>query len=50
MSIIYHNFELVKKSYCPICNSKNLFQFLERNNVPVHQNLLMDSEKQAKEI
>jgi hypothetical protein len=32
---------------CPIYNSKILDKFLERKNVPVHQNLLMDNEKQA---
>lgn len=35
---------------CPICNSENLYNFLERNHVPVHQNLLMNSEKEAIKI
>jgi SAM-dependent methyltransferase len=35
---------------CPICNSENLYKFLERFQVPVHQNLLMNSEKEAIEI
>ncbi len=41
---------MTRMKNCPICNSKNLFKFLERRNVPVHQNLLMDSKKEAIEI
>jgi len=35
------------KNSCPICNSKSLFKFLERKNVPVHQNLLIPDYKKA---
>ena len=38
------------KKTCPICNSNNIIEFLERKNVPVHQNLLMNSKKSALEI
>lgn len=38
------------KKNCPICNSKNLYTFLQRKQVPVHQNLLMPSEQDAIEI
>ncbi len=38
------------KKNCPVCDSQNLSKFLERKQVPVHQNLLMDTEKDAIEI
>jgi len=33
---------------CPICNSSDLLQFVYRQNVPVHQNLLFDSIEDAR--
>jgi len=42
--------DLNMEKNCPICNSKNLYKFLERRHVPVHQNLLIDSKKEAIEI
>ncbi len=37
-------------SGCPLCKGHDLFVFLERNAVPVHQNLLMDSPSAARAI
>jgi len=38
---------LTIRKICPICNSKNLFKFLERKHVPVHQNLLYSDANSA---
>lgn len=35
---------------CPICESKQLKVFLERKNVPVHQNLVVDHQETARLI
>ncbi len=35
---------------CPLCASRRLSQFLHRSNVPVHQNLLMQTREQAMDI
>ncbi len=32
---------------CPVCESNRLKVFLERDNVPVHQNLVIDNQKSA---
>jgi 2-polyprenyl-3-methyl-5-hydroxy-6-metoxy-1,4-benzoquinol methylase len=37
-------------SICPLCESSDLFVFLERQAVPVHQNLLMESAVAARAI
>ncbi len=40
-----------KTIVCPVCSSEIIkHSFLSRENVPVHQNLLMSSEKEAREI
>ena len=33
---------------CPICNSNNLFDFVNRKEIPVHQNLVYTTLKSAK--
>jgi len=38
------------KVECPVCHSTQIKKFLERLNVPVHQNLVLITEKQAKEV
>jgi 2-polyprenyl-3-methyl-5-hydroxy-6-metoxy-1,4-benzoquinol methylase len=38
------------KNKCPICGSKNILKFLERNNVPVHQNYLAKKRNEAIDI
>lgn len=38
---------ILKMNSCPVCDSKNIELFLERNRVPVHQNLLFDNQKSA---
>jgi len=35
---------------CPVCNSESVETFLERDNVPVHQNFLFDDQKSAVNI
>lgn len=40
----------MKIENCPICNNKQLKVFLERKDVPVHQNLLMHQYEAAKSI
>ena len=35
---------------CPVCNSSSIELFLDRQNVPVHQNLLMRSAEEAGKI
>lgn len=35
------------RSGCPVCASTRVEQFLRRDGVPVHQNLIMDSEESA---
>ena len=37
-------------SHCPICSSDDLFTFLQRDRVPVHQNLLAHSRQAALEV
>jgi len=38
------------KVECPVCHSNQVNKFLERLNAPVHQNLILITEKKAKEI
>ena len=37
-------------SYCPVCGSNNTFEFLRREKVPVHQNLLVADQDEARNI
>ena len=35
---------------CPICKSNSIQKICEQNNVPVHQNVILDGEEKAKKI
>jgi SAM-dependent methyltransferase len=35
---------------CPVCDEKDVFPFLSRDDVPVHQNLLCESEASARAV
>ena len=38
------------RTNCPLCNSEQFHIFLEQANVPVHQNLLLDTREEARSI
>jgi SAM-dependent methyltransferase len=40
----------VKKSHCPLCESAELRPILRRSQVPVHQNLVMNSHEAARSV
>lgn len=40
----------MKKHYCPICESTLLHSFLQRSQVPVHQNLVVTSQLAARAV
>jgi SAM-dependent methyltransferase len=40
----------MKQYLCPICESERLRSFLKRSQVPVHQNLLVNSQKAARSV
>ncbi len=42
--------QLVQGVACPVCQSYSITTFLTRNRVPVHQHLIMESQKLAREI
>ena len=33
---------------CPICDSKNTMEVLERGNVPIHQNVIYEDRRNSK--
>ncbi|MEK8209758.1 class I SAM-dependent methyltransferase [Paenibacillus sp. FSL L8-0696] len=41
---------MVKKNNCPVCESTKLKSILTRENIPVFQNLLINSQEDAKQI
>ena len=40
----------VSHNCCPVCGSNNVFEFLRRDNVAVHQNLLVADLEQARKV
>ncbi|EDN71407.1 NDP-hexose methyltransferase protein [Beggiatoa sp. PS] len=39
-----------QKTICPVCGSSSLNQFLQRNQIPIHQNLVMKNREAAVQI
>jgi SAM-dependent methyltransferase len=42
--------EMIQRQDCPVCKSKKLKGFLQRENEPVHQNFIMMTKQSAREI
>lgn len=40
----------MKKHYCPVCENTQFKPFLQRTQVPVHQNLVVNSQKAARSV
>ncbi|MBY0118835.1 class I SAM-dependent methyltransferase [Paenibacillus sp. FSL L8-0435] len=41
---------MLKKNHCPICQSSNISDILKRSNIPVYQNILINSFEAARQI